>query len=299
MTNSEPVKGQIIRALSGFYDVRLADGTIERTRARGQFRKTKQTPLVGDWVMIHTEQENEGVLTEILPRRNAMQRPPVANVDRALVVVSVTYPEIPLKLVDRLLVYAESLDIQPLLYLTKWDLLPDQAAVEVAQAQFQPYEAIGYPVLTGDVSKVAVDVLMPYIEDQTVVVMGQSGVGKTTLLNQLLPDKELATGEISQALGRGRHTTRHVEIHPALKGQVIDTPGFSSLELAQIAPDQLAQYFPEIWAKQPECKFRGCRHLKEPHCAVKEAVQAGIITQARYDHYVAFFEEINAHYSTY
>lgn len=301
MTNkpTNAVEGQIIRSLSGFYDVNIGEGTIVRTRARGQFRKTKQKPLVGDWVTLNRDEETKGIITALKPRKNEMQRPPVANIDVAVIVVSVIEPEIPLVLVDRLLVYAESLNIQPLLYLTKWDLLPDEATKQAAEARFERYRLIGYPLLRSD--RLAEDEarLAEYIEQRTAVVMGQSGVGKTTLLNHLLPDQALETGEISKALGRGRHTTRHVEIHPVYRGQLIDTPGFSSLTLSGIAPETLASDFPEIWAKQPECKFRGCRHLKEPQCAVKAAVANGTIARERYDHYVAFYHEIEEQHSPY
>lgn len=282
------MKGQVYKALSGFYYVEAA-GQHYQTRARGQFRQKKCSPLVGDIVEFESTNQKEGVLTKILPRKNMLQRPLVANVDQVIIVMSVKEPQFSAQLLDRFLVQAESLGVEVVLYWTKWDLLDEAEQKELKQWQ-NVYQEIGYPVILGKKAEVAVD-LFPHLAGKLSVLMGQSGVGKSTLLNLLDPKQERETAEISQALGRGRHTTRHTELWALHGGYIVDTPGFSALDLSLTAED-LAQNFKEFADYAPTCKFRSCSHLHEPQCGVKAAVAAEKIAPTRYAHYQLFQEEL-------
>lgn len=291
---TETKHGMITQAISGFYDVETPDGDVIRTRARGQFRHKKkaQEPLVGDQVDFTMNDDGSGTIVQIAPRRNRLDRPPVANIDVALVTVSVREPQIPLRLIDRLLVYLETIDVLPVIYPTKKDLLEnDEEHETVAQAE-KLYQSIGYTVITEPSIKTS-KTFADAIADKTIVVMGQSGVGKTTLLNEMIPDMALETGEVSKALGRGRHTTRHIALYHSLGGRWIDTPGFSSLDLKSLTTQNLRECFPEMRERQIDCKFRGCVHLNEPGCAVKQAVEAGEIAASRYQHYQEFYQELD------
>lgn len=290
---TDTVHGMIVQAISGFYDVETDDQRVIRTRARGQFRlkQKAQDPLVGDRVDIALNEDGSGTLVQIDERKNRLDRPPVANIDVALVTVSVREPSIPLRLLDRLLVYLESLNVQPVIYPTKKDLLENDAEREVISQLEAHYQSIGYTVITTPAIE-ASEALKTAIKDQTIVVMGQSGVGKTTLLNKLLPDMTLETGAVSKALGRGRHTTRHIALYHSLGGRWIDTPGFSSLDLKALDTQTLRECFPEMRERQSQCKFRGCVHLNEPGCAVKQAVESGEILASRYQHYQEFYQEL-------
>ena len=281
--------GQIRKAISGFYYV-FNEGNLVQTRARGVFRKRGQSPLVGDFVTYTIEGENDGTVTEIEPRKNELVRPPIANIDQALLVFSVTEPDFNLHLLDRFITVIEGYEIEPVVVLTKVDLLEEVALAEVKK-QASYYESIGYTLLytfKGDAS--LKERLYPLLGEKTSVLAGQSGVGKSTLLNTLLPKLSLKTGEISTALGRGKHTTRHVELIDVGNGLLADTPGFSTFEMDHIEKEELSSCFIEM--NKYSCKFRGCMHVKEPGCAVKEAVEKGEIASHRYEHYLQFLEEI-------
>lgn len=281
--------GQIRKAISGFYYV-FNEGNLVQTRARGVFRKRGQSPLVGDFVIYTIEGENDGTVTEIEPRKNELVRPPIANIDQALLVFSVTEPDFNLHLLDRFITVIEGYEIEPVVVLTKVDLLEEDALAEVKK-QASYYESIGYTLLytfKGDAS--LEERLYPLLGEKTSVLAGQSGVGKSTLLNTLLPKLALKTGEISTALGRGKHTTRHVELIDVGNGLLADTPGFSTFEMDHIEKEELSSCFIEM--NKYSCKFRGCMHVKEPGCAVKEAVEKGEIASHRYEHYLQFLEEI-------
>lgn len=285
--------GQIIKALSGFYYVEETESkVIYTTRARGQFRNTQTTPLVGDFVEFQADNTNEGYVMKILPRHSQMIRPAVANVDVALLVASVTEPQIQPKLLDRFLVYLESENIEPIIYFSKLDLAKDND-LETIQYFIETYQNIGYQVLISNTLDDMLDQLKDAVTDHTMVVVGQSGVGKSTLLNRLLPELAIETGEISTSLGRGRHTTRHTELHDIFEGKIADTPGFSSIDIDQLDKVLLSNYFPEMRDIQDQCKFRGCTHINEPKCVVKEAVANGDIAQTRYDSYLQIFQEID------
>ncbi|AMB98972.1 ribosome biogenesis GTPase RsgA [Aerococcus urinaehominis] len=286
-------QGQVEKALSGFYYIRSqADGQIYQTRARGQFRNTNTKPLVGDYVDFIKTEGDQGYLVAIHDRKNALVRPAVANVDLAFLVCSVVEPQISPKLIDRYLVYLESLAIQPLIYFSKLDLLNQSDYADYLLAR-RLYESVGYQVFDNLDAHERLDELASLTQDQLMVVVGQSGVGKSTFLNQVLPELALETGAVSQALGRGRHTTRHVELHHLLGGQIVDTPGFSSISFDHLDKRDLASCFPEMRDLAPYCKFRECTHIPEPKCAVKAGLVEGTISQERYDSYLQLFEEIS------
>ncbi|ANJ69103.1 ribosome small subunit-dependent GTPase A [Latilactobacillus curvatus] len=285
--------GQIIRALSGFYDVQ-SEGKIYRTRARGNFRKRKITPLVGDFVEFESESETEsGYILEILDRKNEMIRPPVANIDNAVVIVSAVEPAFSLNLLDRFLIYIESLHMQGLVYLTKTDMISDQQYQEISD-YLAYYAKIGYQIFAPRTA--FTPAIITAIEDtfphKTTVFTGQTGAGKSTLLNHIDPSLNIATAEISQSLNRGKHTTRHIELIPLNDGLVGDTPGFSSLGLLNVTIETLVDRFPEFREIGQGCKFRTCQHVMEPKCAVKEAVDSGEIMQSRYTNYLQFRAEL-------
>lgn len=286
------MKGQIRKALSGFYYI-YAQGDTYQTRARGNFRNRNITPLVGDEVIFESDNPTDGYLLEILPRRNELLRPPVANVDLGVIVMSAVEPDFSYNLLDRFLVNLEFHGIMPLIYFTKSDLLSGKEWQQMRLVQKQ-YQQIGYEVILPkrEDHGVAVRQLEQYFPERLVVFMGQSGVGKSTLLNQISPELHLETGEISEALGRGKHTTRHVELIPLYDGLVADTPGFSSLEFLGIEAIDLPKLFPEFVEAAPLCKFRECMHDKEPDCEVKRRVASGAIAESRYNDYQQFLADI-------
>lgn len=281
------IKGQIRKAISGFYYVH-ADGETYQTRGRGNFRNRKITPLVGDQVLFESENKTDGYLLEVMPRKNQLVRPPVANVDLGVVVTSLVEPNFSYNLLDRFLVTLEYESIDPVIFLTKTDLALNEQQIDEIK---QTYETIGYPVIVpkypGDTAE-----LIRYFPERLTVFMGQSGAGKSTLLNQISPDLNLETGEISDSLGRGRHTTRHVELLPLYDGLVADTPGFSSIDFLTIETTELPKQFPEFVSASNHCRFRECMHAKEPGCEVKRQVETGEIAQTRYENYLQFLQEV-------
>ena len=283
-------EGKIIKALSGFYYV-IDEGRTIQCRGRGVFRKRNVTPLVGDTVVYQYENEQEGYILEVKDRKNELVRPPISNVDQAILVFSATEPAFSTLLLDRFLAIIEENDIHAVIVITKVDLLSESDKEKINQFK-QDYEKIGYPViLASSETSEGISQLRPLLKDTVSVFAGQSGVGKSSLLNALVPELELKTAGISSHLGRGKHTTRHVELIPVENGLVADTPGFSSLDFTMDEAD-LPFCFPEMREKAQECKFRGCMHLQEPKCAVKAAVETGDIQQYRYDHYLEFLTEI-------
>jgi ribosome biogenesis GTPase len=286
--------GRIMKALSGFYYVRPDDApdALVQCRARGVFKKKGITPLVGDRCRFERGETGEGTVTEILPRSTELIRPPVANADTAVLVFSITNPDLNLLLLDKFLVHTEHAGLDNIICLSKTDLAG--GALDAAREAAALYTAVGYPVLfTSAVTAEGIDLLTSRLTGRFAVVAGQSGVGKSSLLNAMLPGIQLATGEVSIRLGRGRHTTRHVELISLPNGAVIaDTPGFSQLDFAGIEPEHLSACFIDFAPFAEACKFRGCTHRREPGCAVREAVEDGRIASSRYAHYGIFFDEL-------
>lgn len=287
------MQGQLKKALSGFYYIQH-EGNLYQTRARGNFRKRKVKPLVGDFVEFESTSLTDGYLLEIFPRKNELVRPPVANVDQVIVVASLVEPDFSYHLLDRFLVSLEQKQIEPVIYLSKVDLLGDTTLLEEIKAT---YRLAGYRVIIGDED--GLNQVKALLKNRLTVLAGQSGAGKSTLLNQLVPGLALETGEISEALNRGKHTTRHVELIDVAKGLVADTPGFSSIDFFDLEVTDLPKMFPEFVVLQDTCRFRECSHTHEPDCAVKEALAEGKIAQIRYDNYLLFLQELKNQRPTY
>jgi ribosome biogenesis GTPase / thiamine phosphate phosphatase len=285
-------KGQIRKALSGFYYVLDQNGErYIQCRGRGVFRNRQISPLVGDFVDYEADNDLEGTITVVHERKNELVRPPISNIDQAILVFSAKQPDFHPLLLDRFLTAIESHFIEPVICLTKMDLLSEEEK-EQLQKYIADYEKIGYeviPTFKGDPE--LAKRLIPVLEGKTSVLAGQSGVGKSTLLNTILPSLELKTDDISQALNRGKHTTRHVELIEVNNGLLADTPGFSSFDFETIEKEELSDCFPEMAERSGSCKFRECLHLNEPKCAIKAAVEANEIPNYRYKHYLKFLEE--------
>ncbi len=280
-------KGQIRQSLSGYYDI-FSEGKTYRTRARGNFRKKGQTPLVGDYVEFKADNENEGYVLKILERKNQLVRPPVANVDCAIVVTACVEPDFSSNLLDRQLVMLSENEIVPILYFSKADLM-DETTKERMLPVFDYYSKY-YRTVVSEKDMADEELVSALLEEagNVLVVMGQTGAGKSTLLNRLDPKLKLETGEISKALSRGRHTTRKVSLMDVKGHLIADTPGFSSFELREIEKERLSSLFEDFNEYSPQCRFRGCLHLNEPDCAVKAVVLEGKILESRYENYKLF-----------
>ncbi|GAB2702262.1 ribosome small subunit-dependent GTPase A [Paenibacillus thermoaerophilus] len=290
-------QGLIVKALSGYYYVRPDEGTdIVQCRARGIFKKRGESPLVGDRVDFELTENGEGTVVTLHPRRTELIRPPVANIDLAVLVFSVAEPDLNLQLLDKFLVHTEQAGLDTVIVLSKIDLVrqADRLPEEIEQAR-RLYESIGYEVIPlsaregGD----GVERVRKRLAGSIAVFSGQSGVGKSSLLNAIVPGLTLETSEISHRLGRGRHTTRHVElVQLPGGGYVADTPGFSQLDFLSLEPEDLGAMFREFRGLSAGCRFRGCLHSKEPGCAVRQAVEEGTAAESRYRHYLSFLEEM-------
>ena len=290
-------EGQITKALSGFYYITDEKDVVYQTRARGVFRKKGITPLVGDYVKFESENQTEGTLVEVKPRKNELVRPPIANVDIGVIVASVTGPNFSVQLLDRFLIMLEYKHIDPIIYVSKLDIADEETVEEIEQYK-AVYEKIGYPFITLNVAETEnlkeeiKKIFTNYFENKLAVFIGQSGAGKSTLLNFLNPAFNLITAETSKSLGRGKHTTRHVELLPLLGGLFADTPGFSALSFPDIEKEELSDCFPEMRKLSPNCKFRGCLHQNEPKCAVRDALNTGEVAKSRYENYLQILIEI-------
>ena len=277
---------RIIKALSGFYYVQTEDGVVE-CRARGRFRRQDQSPLVGDFVRI-TRQGDKGVLEALLPRKNAFIRPAVANIDQLVVLASCAIPVTEPFLIDRVLAIAQLQNVPALLVVNKDDLAPAQPLAEI-------YRRAGVPVLvTSAETGEGIEALREALAGKLSCLTGNSGVGKSSLLNRACPQLQLPVGEVSEKLGRGRHTTRHIELYSLGSNTfVADTPGFSAFDTERmelVHKEQLQYAFPEFAPYLGHCQFPDCAHRKEPGCAVRKALAEGKIGQTRYSSYERLYE---------
>jgi ribosome biogenesis GTPase len=284
------LEGKIIKGIGGFYYVKTNEG-IYSCRARGKFRNKSLTPMVGDIVNIDvTDTEKfEGYVTEILPRKNELFRPLVSNIDLLLVTFAVTSPEPSFVLIDKLIVTAEARKIPVAICINKCDL-DEEKAEEYAHT----YELSRYPVVVCSAeSGKNVDALRELLRDKTTALAGNSGVGKSSLLNAIGESFNLKTGSVSDKIQRGKHTTRHTELFPlSFGGYVLDTPGFGSYELERLSFRELPSLFPEIARHEGGCRFSGCSHIKEPDCSVKDALSEGKISKTRYNSYTELYEQL-------
>ena len=284
--------GKIIKGIAGFYYVHDGVSNVYECKAKGIFRNKKIKPLVGDNVEfdILDEQELTGNIVDIIKRDNELIRPAVANIDQAMIVFAVTDPEPNLNLLDRFLVAMEAQDIPVVICFNKKDL----ATVEEAQKLVSIYEAAGYEVhLTNAKSGEGIDGIRELLRGKTTALAGPSGVGKSSITNEIQPEAEMETGSISEKIKRGKHTTRHSELFFVEKETfVMDTPGFSSMFVENMKPEELQNYFPEFDEFIPDCRFLGCVHVGERECGVKDAVKEGRIAASRYDNYRLIYEEL-------
>ncbi len=287
------MKGKIIKGISGFYFVNVPGQGIYECKARGIFRKKEIRPLIGDNVEITlvNEKKKIGNVSKILPRINHLDRPAVANLDQMVIVFSLRQPDPNLTLLDGFLVMLEARNIEAIICFNKTDLLQDGEIDELISM----YSRIGYDVVGTSFAEVSgIDQLKQLLFEKTSVFAGPSGVGKSSILNLIQEETVLETGTISQKIGRGRHTTRHVELICFDENSyVVDTPGFSALSLEDIEADNLKYLFKEFYNYEPDCKYKGCNHLNEPQCGIKDAVAEGKISENRYLSYTFMMEELS------
>ncbi len=286
------MQGKIVKGISGFYYVHVVESGIYECKAKGIFRQQKMKPLVGDDVEIDiiSEEKKTGNVAAILPRKNALIRPAVANVDQALLIFAAASPNPNFNLLDRFLVMMGRQDVPVILCFNKCDLITEEQQQEIASI----YEASGCKILFVSAKKeLGLKELQKILEGKTTTVAGPSGVGKSSLINLLAPEACMETGEISKKIERGRHTTRHAELIQ-LKGDgyIMDTPGFSSLYLPEMEKEELQDCYPEFAAFEPYCRFQGCSHINEPDCGVKEALSEGKIHPVRYENYCQLYGEL-------
>lgn len=286
------MQGKIIKGIAGFYYVYAEDGNTYECRAKGIFRKDKFKPLVGDNVDITVldEKELEGSVTEIHKRKNSLIRPAVANVDQALVIFAMDNPKPNFMLLDRFLIMMEREGVPAVICFNKKDL----ATTEELEFLYETYQSCGYQVILSSALKgEGLDEIEEVLQGRTTVVAGPSGVGKSSLTNSLQEEVEMETGEISRKLKRGKHTTRHAQIIPVAQDTfLVDTAGFSSLYIENMEEQELKDYFPEFRRYEGRCRFQGCRHIHEPGCAVKEALENNEISRLRYEDYLELHQEL-------
>lgn len=285
------INGIIVKGIGGFYYVKTEDKNIYECKARGIFRKDNIVPAVGDRVLIDAKENGTGVIDRIFERKNYMIRPPVANIDLAVIVFAFTKPEPNLQLLDRFLVTVEKNEIQACVCINKLDLITNS---EKKDELFNTYRNAGYDIIfTSTKTKEGISELKKLLMNHISIFAGPSGVGKSSLLNEVQHGFQLRTGNISEKAERGKHTTRHVELLDLdFGGSVLDTPGFTSLEISDIEEEEIAYCFPEFLPHIEKCRFKGCRHLHEPQCEIKNKVALNEIAASRYESYVAMLKEI-------
>lgn len=280
-------KGQIIKVLAGFYYVKDGNQYIQ-CRARGRFRNEDVKPLAGDYCDYELRENNDGYVMELYPRINSLIRPPICNIDQALLVFSRKDPDFSTLLLDKFLLIYGQLQVKPIICISKMDMQSDDGI----EGYIEEYRKAGYTVIPiSSKEKQGIEEIKAIFKDKITVITGQSGVGKSSLINALDASLNLQTNEISKSLGRGKHTTRHVELIEMFGGFVADTPGFSSFEI-DMELVEAAKAYPDFEKYSEECKFRGCLHESEPSCRVKQAVEDGDISKERYQHYLQYIQLI-------
>lgn len=286
------MQGKIIKGIAGFYYVHTQEAGILECKAKGVFRKENMKPLTGDDVEIDviSAEAGTGNVVKILPRKNKLIRPAVANIDQALVIFSIVKPSPNYNLLDRFLIMMEQQKLKTIICFNKQDIADEAQGQELLQI----YEGAGCQVLFVSARRQeGIEELKELLLHKTTTVAGPSGVGKSTIINLLCPQAEMATGDISTKIERGKHTTRHTELfHIGGSSYIMDTPGFSSLSLFEMEKEELKTFYPEFEEYESQCRFRGCAHIEEPECAVKQAVLDGKISSVRYENYKLFYEEI-------
>lgn len=286
------MEGKIIKGIAGFYYVHGEDGEVYECRAKGIFRKDNRKPLVGDNVEITVldPEKKGGNLVKIFPRKNSLIRPAVANVDQAFVIFAMDDPKPNFMLLDRFLIMMEQAGVPAVICFNKKDLAEEKEVRDL----YDTYRGCGYQVLLSSaLHKEGIEEIRDILKGKTTVVAGPSGVGKSSLTNLLQQEVQMETGEISRKLKRGKHTTRHSQVIPVGEHTyLMDTPGFSSLYLTDMEEQELKDYFPEFRKYEGQCRFQGCRHIHEPGCRVKEALDSGEISRLRYEDYLSLYEEL-------
>lgn len=274
------MKGIIVKVISNDYTVKVNNEYII-CKARGKFRNKKISPQAGDFVIIDKDKK---IIEDIDKRKNYLIRPPVSNIDLALIVTSVKNPNFSSNLLDKMINIIEFNNITPIIIITKYDLLDDTNEINNIISY---YKKIGYKVFINN----EIDKIQELFNNKLVILTGQTGAGKSTLLNNLDSNLTIKTGEISKALGRGKHTTRHTELYEMFNGLIADTPGFSSLEFIDMTKEDIRDNFIEFETYKEKCKYRDCMHINEDDCEVKRKVEDGIILSSRYENYVKFIKE--------
>lgn len=286
------MRGKIIKGIAGFYYVYVEGRGTYECKAKGIFRKDHKKPLVGDDVEadVLDEEAMLGNIREILPRKSALIRPAVANVDQALIIFAIVKPNPNFNLLDRFLIRMERQSLPTIICFNKQDIATEKEKEALRRA----YETCGYQVLfISALEKEGLEQVKELLAGKTTTVAGPSGVGKSSLINQLAPKAQMETGDISRKIERGKHTTRHSEIIALGENTyIVDTPGFTSLDISEITKEELGTYYPEFVQYEPYCKFSGCAHISEPSCGVKDAVAEGKISQVRYDNYKVLYQEL-------
>ena len=277
------MNGIIVKGIGGFYYVKADDGIEYECKARGVFRKKHIIPMIGDRVELEVDANHKGAITAIFDRTSSLVRPPVANVDTMILVIAAASPDPSLYLIDKMLINAEIAGIKPIICINKTDLASREDIINA-------YSLAGYEIIeaSAELNK-GIDELKAILKDKVTAFAGISGVGKSSLLS-LITDTDIQTGQVSDKISRGKHTTRHVELFELSDGgYVLDTPGFSSLEVEGITADELQNYFPEM-KEHDECRFRGCSHINEPECGVKALIEKGVIAKSRYESYKTLYD---------
>lgn len=284
-------RGLITCLVAGQYTIYdLETNQIYNAKPRGVFRIKGLSPKVGDYVEYKVD-NNNSVITKIEDRKTDLIRPSICNISQAFVVFSVKEPDLNLNLLDRFITILEFYNIEPILVFNKWDLLKEEEINEV-ESIINYYKKIGYKIVRTSATQSILNELKNYIKDKISVITGQSGVGKSSLLNQIDPNLDIKTSSISKALNRGKHTTRHVELIKLEDGWVADTPGFGTMDFIDMTEVDISHSFIEFFNESSECKYNGCLHLNEPYCKIKELVNKNIILKSRYENYIQFINEV-------